>query len=184
MTNDQAQQKTITAGSTPDALESGEDLARKALEAADELSLPTGKGVDTATDQEVAASDELAETLTHLQNVIERNVSELKRLKEELKLKRESLKSVLENDAELSEAQAQAEIASQQLKERKATLQNNPQSTSLKAQIAEVNQEKKEVEEALNNHLLNYYSLTNSMSIDTSDGDQLEFKVRASIKAA
>ncbi len=166
--------------STTDAvLESGEDLARKALEAADELSLPS----DTGVDAEVAASDQLAETLTHLQNVIERNVSELKRLKDEIKLKRESLKSVLENDTELAEAQVQAEAVTQQVKERRAKLQSDPQSASLKAQIAETNQEKKEVEEALNNHLLNYYSLTNSMSIDTSDGDQLEFKVRASIKA-
>ncbi len=166
--------------STSDAvLESGEDLARKALEAADELSLPSDAGVDA----EVAASDQLAETLTHLQNVIERNVSELKRLKDEIKLKRESLKSVLENDTELAEAQVQAEAVTQQVKERRAKLQSDPQSASLKAQIAETNQEKKEVEEALNNHLLNYYSLTNSMSIDTSDGDQLEFKVRASIKA-
>jgi DNA repair exonuclease SbcCD ATPase subunit len=164
---------------TTQALESGEDLARKALEAADELSLPA----DTGVDAEVAASDQLAETLTHLQSVIERNVSELKRLKEELKLKRESLKSVFENDTELGEAQAQAEVMTKQLKERKAALQSNPQSISLKTQIAEVNQEKKEVEEALNNHLLNYYSMTNSMSIDTSDGDQLEFKVRASIKS-
>ncbi len=166
--------------STSDAvLESGEDLARKALEAADELSLPADVGVDA----EVAASDQLAETLTHLQNVIERNVSELKRLKEEIKLKRESLKSVFENDTELAEAEVQAEAVTQQVKERRARLQSDPQSASLKAQIAETNQEKKEVEEALNNHLLNYYSLTNSMSIDTSDGDQLEFKVRASIKA-
>jgi chromosome segregation ATPase len=184
MSDTTTQNPSLAPGEEPVALQSGDDLARAALEAADDPILPSRVSSYGDVDAEVAASDQLAETLTHLQSVIERNVSELKRMKDEIKLKRESLQSVFENDTELGEAEVQAEAVTKQVKERKAQLQANPQAVSLKAQIAEMSQEKKEVEEALNNHLLNYYSLTNSMSIDTSDGDQLEFKVRASIKSA
>lgn len=176
--NDQTQ-AVLEEGEAIEQLQSGDDLAAQALAAAKPTPvLPAASG----DDDEVAASDQLAETLTHLQNVIERNASELTRLKDELKQKRESLRSVFENDAQLVTAEEEAEKVTQQVKERKAKLQTDPQATSLKAQIGELSQEKREIEEALNNHLLTYYQLTNSTSFDTSEGDQWEFAVKASLK--
>ncbi|MPN01593.1 hypothetical protein SDC9_148803 [bioreactor metagenome] len=131
---------------------------------------------------EAAASDQLAETLTSLQNLIEKHARELTRINSELKEKRESMKSVFENDVQLEEAKAEVERQNVALKERKSQLQSDPQVTSLKVDIAELNEQKKELEETLSNHLVNYHALTNSTSFDTSDGDQWEFNIKAKIK--
>jgi predicted DNA-binding protein YlxM (UPF0122 family) len=164
----------LEPGLEQEVLESGEDLAIAALSQAGKKDI---SGVD-----EVKASDDLAETLMSLQNLIERNANELDRVKSVLKEKRESLKSVFENDTALQEVANEVEVMQQQVKERKSAVANSAQATSLKAQISEVNQEKKEIEETLSNHLVNYYSMTNSKSFDTSSGDQWEFSIRAKVK--
>lgn len=137
---------------------------------------------EDSTKAEVEASDQLAQTLTHLQNLIESNASQLSRISDELKLKRESLRSVFENDQALVEAQELAKQQSLAVKERKTNLQSDPQTVALKTEIADLNDQKKDVEETLNNHLLNYYQLTNSTSVDTSDGDQWDFTIKAKLK--
>ena len=91
-------------------------------------------------------------------------------------------KSVFENDSALQEVTDSVSAMQQQVKERKSLIANSAQATSLKAQIGELNQEKKEVEETLSNHLVNYYTMTNSKSFDTSSGDQWEFSIRAKVK--
>jgi hypothetical protein len=52
----------------------------------------------------------------------------------------------------------------------------------LKVKISELREEQKELEETLSGHLVNYHSITNSNSFDTSDGDQWEFSIKAKIK--
>jgi chromosome segregation ATPase len=163
-----------------DTSQTNDDLASQAL--ADANGSDSVSGLDTMSD-EVEQSDQVAQTITSLQNVIERNANELGRISEELKHKRESLKNVFENDAELATAEEQVQLISTQLKERKAKLQADPQVTTLKVQIGELNEQKKEVEETLSNHLVNYHTLTGSKSFDTSDGDQWDFDVRAKVKA-
>jgi len=174
MSNTDTTQK-LDAGEEQEVLESGEDLALSALSQAD------GSGKDKDFD-EVKASDDLADTLMSLQNLIERNANELERVKNVLREKRESLKSVFDNDTALQEVANEVEVMQQQVKERKSAVANSSQATSLKAQISEINQEKKEIEETLSNHLVNYYSMTNSKSFDTSSGDQWEFDIRAKVK--
>ncbi|MDQ5931161.1 MAG: hypothetical protein QG674_327 [Patescibacteria group bacterium] len=155
-------------------LQSGEDVALAAL---------SQQSAGDSTDSEAEESDKLASTLTHLQNVIERNANELARISAELKEHRESMKNVFENDAELSEAEDQAQQISNAVKARRTALQNNPQITSLKAKVGDLNEQKKEIEETISNHLVNYFSLTNSKSFDTSDGDQWEFDIKAKVKS-
>lgn len=174
----QANQDMLDAPVSPDALEAPEQVEALESGANDDANFDTD-----FSDDEIAASDELASTLQSLQNVIERNAQQLQKIQEELKHKRESMKNVFENDTLLAEAQEQAALYSNQLKERKAKLQTDPQVTSLKVQVGELNEQKKEIEEALSNHLVQYYQLTNSKSFDTSDGDQWEFSVRAKVKA-
>jgi chromosome segregation ATPase len=155
---------------------SSDDLAAEALnKAADSENM--------TEEEELAKSNELAETLGSLQNLVEKHALELTRISGELKEKRQSLKNVFENDVQLAEAKAEVDLHTEQVKARKSQLQNDPQATSLKIDIAELNQQKKEIEETLSNHLVNYHSLTNSTSFDTSDGDQWEFKIKAKIKA-
>ncbi|HPS40691.1 MAG TPA: hypothetical protein PLQ50_01640 [Candidatus Woesebacteria bacterium] len=157
---------------------------QKKISASDELALDalSQTNQEVEAEDEVNKSNELAETLTSLQNLIEKHARELIRIEAELKEKRQSLKSVFDNDVQLVEARDEVDRHAQVLKERKMQLQNDPQSTSLKIDIAELNQQKKELEETLSNHLVNYHSLTNSMSFDTSDGDQWDFSIKAKIK--
>lgn len=166
----------LEAGDDQDALQSGEDLALSALSKASQSAV-----ISSNDDDELADSDDLAETLSSLQRVIERSAQELDSISTKLKEKRDSLKSVFENDAPLAEAKQQVDLHTTQLKERRAKLQTDPQVTTLKVQIGEINEQKKELEESLSNHLLNYYSLTNSKSFDTSDGDQWDFTVKAKV---
>jgi len=132
--------------------------------------------------EEVAASDELAETLTSLQSLIERNANKINQVKQDLREKRESLKSVYDNDAGLSGAQEELDQFSQKVRERRVQISNDPQAVSLKNDIGELNESKRDLEMALSDHLVNYYQLTNSTSFDTSDGDQWEFKITAKVK--
>lgn len=152
-----------------DQLESGDDLALDALSSASE-------------NDEIEQSDKVAETVMSLQAVIERNANHLDKVRNDIKLLREQLKSVFENDVELSEAEQQLDSFRSQAKERKSKLQADPTVTRLKVQIGELTEGKKEIEEALSGHLVNYYQLTNSTSFDTSDGDQREFSIKASVK--
>jgi hypothetical protein len=154
-------------------LESGDDLANQALAEANNSQIPLPSK---------AGNQALGDALTALQNVIERNVNELDRIKEELQVERESLKNVFENDVELAEAEEQASVITQKLKERKTRIQTSPQAMQLKSKIGELTEQKKEIEEALNNHLLNLYQVTGAKMFDTSDGTQREFDIRASIK--
>jgi len=150
-------------------LQTGDDLAAQALGAGD--------------DQELLESDKLAQTLESLQNIIEKSAKQVQKIYKELKEKRQELKNVFDNDTQLTTAQEQVQEISNQVKERRSKLQTDPQVTSLKAAVGELNQEKNELEEALSNHLVNYYGLTQSTSFDTSDGDQWEFTVKAKVKS-
>lgn len=158
-------------------LESGEDVAMAALSQAS--STPTSK----SSKDEAEESDNLAMTLSHLQSLLERYAMELERISGELKEKRDSLKSVFENDTELNAAEEQLQTISQQAKTRKSQLQNSPVAVGVKNQIVELNEQKKEIEETISNHLLSFYAMTNSKSFDTSDGDQWEFDIRAKVKS-
>lgn len=192
-TTDDTTTDMLEAGDDQEQLQSGEDLALAALsqasggqssddDSSDDASDSSDDAVSSDDDEELASSDDLAETLGSLQRVIERSAQELDNLSTKLKEKRESLKNVFDNDAGLAEAKEQVDLHTTQLKERKSKLQADPQVTSLKVQIGEINEQKKEIEETLSNHLLSYYSLTNSTSFDTSDGDQWDFTVRAKVK--
>lgn len=148
---------------TSNQTQSGDDLANAALNDVNKSNADVG------------------ETLTSLQNIIERNANELDRIREQLKTERESLKGVFENDSELAHAEEEVTAVIQQVKERKSKLQNSPQANQIKTKITELNDQKKEIEEALNNHLLNLYQMTGTNTFDTSDGQQREFRVRASL---
>jgi hypothetical protein len=128
-------------------------------------------------------SDQFAETLQSLEQVIERNANQLSEMKDELKKRRQMLKNYFENDTQLAEAEEQAIEFKNQVKERKAGLQLEPQVVDIQVKIKELREREKEVQETLSNHLVNHYRMTNSTSFDTSDGDQWEYRVQAKIKA-
>ncbi|NCN45064.1 MAG: hypothetical protein COU63_00620 [Candidatus Pacebacteria bacterium CG10_big_fil_rev_8_21_14_0_10_36_11] len=149
-----------------------EDLAMEALTQATHV----------GGDDEVENSNKVADTLNTLQNLIERHALSAEEVRKQIKEKQESLRSVFENDSTLAEAEAEAQVHTSKMKERKSQLQSDPQVTSLKIMIAELKEQQKELEETLSNHLINYHSLTNSKSFDTSDGDQWDFSIKAKIR--
>jgi len=167
---------------------SSDDLATQALAASNQNELPAGndQAVLPAGASHILASgmtrQKVAETLTSLQNVIERNVSELDRLKEQLKSFKDSLRNVMTNDETLSDAQDKVTALSQKVKERKSQLHASPEINQLKANVSELTERKKEIEEALNTHLLNLYQFTGVKTFDTSTGETREFDIRASVK--
>lgn len=126
---------------------------------------------------------DLGATYQALQNVIERNALELSRVKNEIKLKRESLKNLFDNDSELSEVTERVNKLTDEVKLRKSRVANRPEALQLKVQVGELNEQKKEIEEALSHHLINYHQLTGSKSFDTSSGDQCEFEIKAKVNA-
>lgn len=130
---------------------------------------------------EVRQIDDVAETLSSLQAVIERNAHALKEVKDQQKIVREQEMNLLDNDPEYSRKVDEAERYVQAIKEEKARVKATPQSISLKVKKAELKEQEKEIAESLSNHLANYYNLTGSKVFDTSDGKQIEFKVKASI---
>lgn len=154
-------------------LQTGDDIAIAAV---------SKQGKPQTEAEEVAESNQLAETLGSLQNLIERNAHLLHKVKQDLKEKRESLKNVFENDPQLGTAQDEVEQFNQKVRERKSQISNDPQAVTIKNDIGELNESKKDLEVALSDHLVNYYQLTNSTSFDTSDGDQWEFKISAKVK--
>ena len=134
-------------------------------------------------DAEVEASNKIAETLNALQGVIERNAHELQELDKTVREKRNMLKNMIDNSADIGEVEAKAKALNDELKQKKAKIAADPATVSLKLQIAELSQNKKEIEETLSDHLVNYYQLTGSTSFDTSDGDQWEYNIKARVKA-
>lgn len=131
---------------------------------------------------EIEQSEKIAETLSALQGVIERNAKELINLNQQVKEKREMLKNMIENDSEVAEAEQKAQALISEVKEKKAKIASDPAQVALKLQLSELAQNKKEIEETLSSHLVNYHQLTGSTSFDTSDGDQWEFKISARVK--
>lgn len=127
-------------------------------------------------------SDNLAETLEALQNVIENNAKMLVELNKNMKEHRDMLKNIFDNDSELQELEKQAKESTTKLKEKKARLNQETEVVNKKLEINELREQKKEIEETLSSHLLNYFQLTNSKSFDTSNGDQWDFDIKAKVK--
>ncbi len=135
------------------------------------------------TQSEVEKSDEFAETLQSLEQLIERHANQLEEIKNDLSNQRQMLRDYFANDQQLSEVEDESDQLKKQVKERKSQLENEPQAKELKLKISELKKRRKEIQESLSNHLVNHYRLTDSNSFDTSEGNQWEYSVKARVKA-
>lgn len=150
-------------------------------EVVEEESKPVTTKKTSTIDAEVAESNEVAQALMSLQNLVERNANELDRLRNELKEHRQSLKNVFDNDQGLLEAEQVAQEVATKVKERKQSIDAQPEVRQLKLKIVDTREEMKEIEETLNAHLISLFKMTGSQSFDTSDGDQREFSLKAKV---
>lgn len=129
------------------------------------------------TTQQPAQQD----TLSALQALLERQSERVDELRKQLRMVSEGMKSILENDVELTEAVQVADQASKKLKDRKKNLTQSPEFRQQQTKSGELKDELKEIEESLNTHLLSYYQQTGVKTFDTSNGDQREFKLIAKV---
>ncbi len=170
-----AKDKKDSALPEEEELKQAKDLALKALDRTE--------NEDAETKTETQQSDEFAQTLHALENVIESKARKLMRVKQNAKKKRRMIKDVFENDQQMQEVEEEREEIKAQLKQHKNDLEESIQIKQLREDLRETKQEQKEIEESLSNHLINYHQLTNSTSFDTSDGDQWEFKIKAKVRS-
>ncbi len=154
------------------------------LEAPSDLDLPEGEKSENVSVPPISLSfgeSGSGDTVMATQAIINRQAERLDTLKEDLKNINESLKSILDNDGELSQVEMELKEMSKKQKERKSRLTQSAESMQLKYKLKEVREQTKELEESLNNHLLNYYQLTGTKVFDTNAGGQREFRVTAKI---
>ncbi len=174
----------LEPGEIVTTLDAGDDAPE--LTAGDDDVLPAGDSTDPADtpagDQKPQATFD-PNTLIALQGIINRQSAKLDELKDDAKKLSESVKSIVENDQELSQIEEQAKEIVKLQKERKQSLANSPESTQLKLKIKDIKESIKDLEESLNNHLLNFYQMTGVKVFDTDDGSTREFEVRAKLRS-
>ena len=180
-------QQTLSSQDEQKQIEASDDLAIEAVSEATKqvsqsMSDTSGSTSDSQQMSEVEKSDEFADTLHSLEQVIESKASKLMQLKQNIKHKQQMIKNVFENDVELAEAEQQKAEVQQSWKERKAKISDTAEVTELRQEVKEMRANQKDLEESLSNHLINYHQLTNSTSFDTADGDQWEFNIKAKVK--
>ena len=121
------------------------------------------------------------DSLMAVQSVINRQADRLDNLREEMRLLGERQKAILDNDAELAEAEEQLKSVSRKQKERKKQLTDSAESVEIRIKRKELQEQVKDIEDSLNNNLLSYYQMTGAKFFDTDDGGQRGFKVLAKV---
>lgn len=135
-------------------------------------------------DTPTQAVDFDSESYQATQNLIARLSTQLEELENEQKKVKDMLKDVFDNDAELSTAEETAKEAQKTQKERQGQLNDTQQVKDLRSKISDFQEDIKMVKESLNTHLINYFQMTGSMSVDMPDGNEREFTLNARLKKA
>jgi len=172
-----------------------------ALEAGDdELALPEESSVsDADTDDDDEPADDYAvlvsdpgpeippgadpekfgEELIAVKNLVQRYAQQMDELKNEIKVQRESMTNLMDNDEELSQLEEQAKTVTQDVKAKKNRLKESPEAVQVQMKVKELQEEVKEIQEALNNYLLRYYDMTGSKIIEDDEGRERSINISA-----
>lgn len=134
------------------------------------------------TDSSQADSNFDPEALDATQNLIIRLTQQMEELTKKQKDLRDMLKSIFENDEQLQQAEQVVTEQQKAAKNRKTELSASSQAIDLKTKIADLSEDIKMVQESLNTHLLNYYQLTGSQTVDFPGGEEREMVIRAKLK--
>lgn len=116
------------------------------------------------------------------QNLIVRLTQQLEDLEKQQKDIKDMLKGVFDNDEALAKAQVEAEEQLKTAKSRRAEVAGSQQVIDLKVKMTDVAEDIKLIMESLNTHLLNYYQLTGSQTVDFPDGEEREMVIKAKLK--
>ena len=114
--------------------------------------------------------------------VVRRRLSILGKSEEELKVQKEMLSSLFENDPGYQEADAEVKEISKKKLDAKARISKTPQAQTLAAKIKELSDEIKDNKEMLSDELMQYYQTAGVTEIEDSDGNIQEFEIKVKLK--
>jgi len=115
--------------------------------------------------------------------IVSRQAQRLQELKRELKLYASQLKSLLENDAGLAEAEQEAKRLNQRVKTRKAEIMETQEAKSIKLKMMDLKEERSELEDSLSNHLFALYQSTGVLEFEDTQGNIWEYDIKARLKS-
>lgn len=104
--------------------------------------------------------------------IIQRQMAEIDRLKDEKKNHRESLNNLLENNAEYNEKNEAKKSAAREAKLAKDKVLVTPEATNIVVKMDDVTAEIKELQESLSNHLMVYHTKTGNRSFEDAEGNE------------
>ena len=124
------------------------------------------------------------ESLTATQGLIARLSRQMDEVSANIKLQKEMLQGIFDNDEQLSQAKTLADEAKKTQKERQGNLNNQKEVKDLRMKISEFTEDLKTIKESLNTHLINYFQATGVMLVDMPGGEEREFTLTAKLKPA
>lgn len=104
--------------------------------------------------------------------IIQRQMAEIDRLKDEKKNLRESLNNLLENNADYNEKNELKKSAAREAKLAKDKVLTTPEATGIVVKMDDVTAEIKELQESLSNNLMVYHTKTGSRSFEDAEGNE------------
>lgn len=104
--------------------------------------------------------------------IIQRQMAEIDRLKDEKKNLRESLNNLLENNADYNEKNELKKSAAREAKLAKDKVLTTPEATGIVVKMDDVTAAIKELQESLSNNLMVYHTKTGSRSFEDAEGNE------------
>ena len=139
-------------------------------------------GDSEESQSQVAQAEEFGEELTAIKNLVNRYAEQMEGIRNEIKVQRESLTNLMDNDEELSQLEEQAKTVTQDVKAKKQRVKESPEAMQIQMKLKELQEEVKEVQEALNNYLLRYYDMTRSKVIEDDEGNERTISISARLR--
>lgn len=130
---------------------------------------------DTVIDADIVSpptqtTDNSAQVLLDLEQLIKTNIANIDRGKAELKKQREMLTSALENDETYRLHNEEAKKAAKQKAQTKYQIMQLPQNKQLADTVKTIAQDIKDADGALSDYLREYQRLSGANEIETEDG--------------
>lgn len=132
-----------------------------------------GEIVEVNSPAPVATDDNNASDFLNLDGLIKRYISQIDKLKKELKEKKDMYNDSLEGDSVYHEQEEKAKEANQLKNSTKLQIVKQPAIAELSEAIGGIRDSIKEMEETLSDYLLQYQKQTGFSEIETDDGQRL-----------
>ena len=128
--------------------------------------------VDAPTTEEFRSLQNLIVVLTHQQDEIKANLKNLKQM----------YKNIFENDEDLVKHEESLSQAKKSVNDRKTELKGRGDVIELRSKIEDASEDLLMVTDSLSNHLLNYFQITGSKTVDLPGGNEREYTIKAKLK--